>query len=116
MGSAGPDIEGRRTHDDIQEGLPGRGLPRGRRPEPSPARSACPGARRRGEGGLMGPAGRLPGLGQRGARLDTKSERVRLDIRSRRWRGIVVAAETRSSSPSEASHRKRVGIFEHRDQ
>ena len=45
-----------------------------------------------GEGGLLGPAGRylvwfnaVPDAGM-------KSERVRLDIRSRRWRGIEVAS------------------------
>jgi hypothetical protein len=46
----------------------------------------------RGEGGLMGPQGHYLVWVNAVPDVDTKSERVRLDIRSRRWRGIVVAA------------------------
>ena len=46
----------------------------------------------RGEGGLMGPQGLYLVWVNAVPDVDTKSERVRLDIRSRRWRGIVVAS------------------------
>ena len=45
-----------------------------------------------GEGGLMGPQGHYLVWVNAVPDVDTKSERVRLDIRSRRWRGIVVAS------------------------
>ena len=44
----------------------------------------------RGEGGLLGPEGRYLVWFNAVPDAGTKSERVRLDIRSRRWRGIEV--------------------------
>jgi hypothetical protein len=46
----------------------------------------------RGEGGLMGPQGHYLVWVNAVHDADAKSDRVRLDIRSRRWRGIVVAS------------------------
>jgi hypothetical protein len=45
-----------------------------------------------GEGGLMGPVGRYLVWVNAVPDADVKSDRVRLDIRSRRWCGVEVAA------------------------